>query len=141
MLEPWDRNPLLERLEANRVGQIASRHIQGIKASRAFEEQQEWARGQAERLRGSTSSSGLRRLGCVSSGSFLFARELARDRRRGGALARAPRIEAHDLARGDQAGARGPDGDASSRAATRRRRLPLAEFGDCNRTAIRAWRP
>ncbi len=30
---------------------IASRHIQGIKASRAFEEQQEWARGQAERLR------------------------------------------------------------------------------------------
>ena len=51
LLEPWDRNPLLERLEANRVGQIASRHIQGIKASRAFEEQQEWARGQAERLR------------------------------------------------------------------------------------------
>jgi Methyltransferase domain len=51
LLEPWDRNPVLERLEANRVAQIASRHVDLIKAQRAYEKQQEWARNQGKRLR------------------------------------------------------------------------------------------
>jgi hypothetical protein len=51
LLAPWDRNPLLERLEANRVGQIASRHIHGLKARREYDKQEERAREQAGRLR------------------------------------------------------------------------------------------
>jgi hypothetical protein len=34
-LEPWDRNPLLERLEANRVLQLAAAHFHLVEASQA----------------------------------------------------------------------------------------------------------
>jgi hypothetical protein len=34
-LAPWDRNPLLERLEANRVLQLAAAHANGVEASHA----------------------------------------------------------------------------------------------------------
>lgn len=51
LLEPWDRNPLLERLEANRVGQIASRHVEGIRARRAQEQLRQRAHKQAASMR------------------------------------------------------------------------------------------
>jgi hypothetical protein len=35
LLEPWDRNPLLERLEANRVLHLAVAHFQFVEASQA----------------------------------------------------------------------------------------------------------
>jgi hypothetical protein len=35
VLEPWDRNPLLERLEANRALHLASSHFQMVQAARA----------------------------------------------------------------------------------------------------------
>lgn len=38
LLEPWDRNPLLERLERNRVLHLASSHVQLTLASRAQEQ-------------------------------------------------------------------------------------------------------
>jgi Methyltransferase domain len=37
LLEPWDRNPLLERLEANRVLHLAVAHFQFVEASKAQE--------------------------------------------------------------------------------------------------------
>jgi hypothetical protein len=51
VVEPWDRNPLLDRLEANRVAQIASRHVDLEKGRKAYEKQADWARNQARRLR------------------------------------------------------------------------------------------
>ena len=35
VLEPWDRNPLLEHLEANRVLQLAKAHLHGTQVARA----------------------------------------------------------------------------------------------------------
>jgi hypothetical protein len=51
VIEPWAGNPLLERLEANRVAQIVSRYVDRKKAMRAYDKQTEWARNQAQRLR------------------------------------------------------------------------------------------
>jgi sugar (pentulose or hexulose) kinase len=59
---PWDRNPLLERMEANRVFHLASAHAQLVRASRS------------EEL--------LRRL--LESSAFSLAERLSRVRRRAG---------------------------------------------------------
>jgi hypothetical protein len=37
VLEPWDRNPVLERLEGNRVFQLALAHARAVEAHRALE--------------------------------------------------------------------------------------------------------
>jgi hypothetical protein len=69
VLEPWDRNPLLERLEANRVLHLASAHVQFIEAAEA---KQRIARQEAV----------LRRL--LGSSAFSVAERLSRLRRRFG---------------------------------------------------------
>ena len=68
-LEPWDRNPLLERLEANRVLHLAVAHYQFVAASR-FE--------QRAAQRGAV----LQRL--LDSSAFAVAERLSRLRRRAG---------------------------------------------------------
>ncbi len=62
VIGPWDRNPLLERMEANRVFHVASAHAQLVRASRS------------EVL--------LRRL--LDSSAFSLAERLSRVRRRAG---------------------------------------------------------
>ena len=69
ILDPWDRNPLLERLEANRVFHLASEHVQLVRAS---EIQERVAR--QEML--------LRRL--LGSSAFSVAERLSRLRQRVG---------------------------------------------------------
>lgn len=51
LVAPWDRNPLLERLEANRVWQIAARSQDLEKVKRAKEEVEARSRSQGDRLR------------------------------------------------------------------------------------------
>jgi hypothetical protein len=69
ILDPWDRNPVLERLEANRVYHLASAHVQQMEAAIA---QQRNAR--KDEL--------LRRL--LESRTFALAERLSALRRRGG---------------------------------------------------------
>jgi hypothetical protein len=69
LLDPWDRNPLLERLEANRVLHLASSHFQMVQAARAGE-------------RAARQEAVLRRL--LESSAFAVAERLSRARRRAG---------------------------------------------------------
>jgi hypothetical protein len=69
VLEPWDRNPLLERLEANRVRHLASEHFQMVEAAKA---QQRLARQESV----------LRRM--LESSAFGVAERLSRLRHRAG---------------------------------------------------------
>jgi hypothetical protein len=69
VLDRWDRNPLLERLEANRVLHLASSHFQMVQAARAGERV---ARQEAV----------LRRL--LDSSAFAIAERLSRARHRAG---------------------------------------------------------
>ena len=69
LLEPWDRNPLLARLEANRVFHLAEAHVQLVNISRANERL--WRQGSV-----------LRRL--LDSSAFALAERLSRLRRRAG---------------------------------------------------------
>jgi hypothetical protein len=69
VVDPWDRNPLLERMEANRVLHLASSHFQMVEAVRA---QQRAARQEAV----------LRRL--LESKAFSLAERISRLRRRAG---------------------------------------------------------
>lgn len=50
-MEPWDRNPLLERLEENRVAQIADRSRDLVRAQKVNEELEARSRGQGDKLR------------------------------------------------------------------------------------------
>jgi Methyltransferase domain len=69
VLEPWDRNPLLERLEANRVRHLASTHLNMVEAAKA---QQRLARQESV----------LRRM--LESSAFGVAERLSRLRHRAG---------------------------------------------------------
>ncbi len=69
ILDPWDRNPLLERLEANRVHQLAQAHVRATEVRAARERQ---ARQEAV----------LRRL--LESSAFALAERLSRLRERAG---------------------------------------------------------
>jgi hypothetical protein len=69
VLDPWDRNPILERLEANRVHHLAQGHL---RLSETWREQQRRARQEAV----------LRRL--LDSSAFALAERLSRLRRRAG---------------------------------------------------------
>jgi Methyltransferase domain len=80
LLAPWDRNPLLERLEANRVLHLSVAHFQFVEASRE--------RGRAER-RGAV----LARL--VESSAFAVAERLSRLRHRAG-IARGQAVVSKD---------------------------------------------
>jgi len=51
ILDPWDRNPLLERLEANRVAQIVERSRDLVRAQKVNEELEARSRAQGDRLR------------------------------------------------------------------------------------------
>jgi hypothetical protein len=68
ILDPWDRNPVVERLEENRVFHLASRHIQ-------------MAQVLMRRDRNARKNAVLRKL--LESGSFALACKLARLGRRG----------------------------------------------------------
>jgi hypothetical protein len=68
ILEPWDRNPLVERLEANRVFHLVSDRVQ---MGRAF----------AEKERGARKDELLRRL--LTSRTFALAVQISRLRQRG----------------------------------------------------------
>ena len=65
----WDRNPLLERLEANRVLHLASSHFQMVEAAKARE-------------RAARQEAVLRRL--LDSSAFAVAERLSRLRERAG---------------------------------------------------------
>jgi hypothetical protein len=67
VLGPWDRNPLLERLEGNRVLHLAAAHVQFIEAARAQE-------------RNARQEAVLKRL--LDSSAFSVAERLSRLRRR-----------------------------------------------------------
>jgi SAM-dependent methyltransferase len=69
ILDPWDRNPILERLEANRVHQLAQGHVRLVESWRARERQ---ARQEAV----------LRRL--LESSAFAVAERLSQLRVRAG---------------------------------------------------------
>jgi Methyltransferase domain len=69
VLDPWDGNPLLERLEANRVLHLASSHFQMVQAARAGE-------------RAARQEAVLRRL--LDSSAFAVAERLSRARHRAG---------------------------------------------------------
>lgn len=77
ILDPWDRNPLLERLERNRVHHLALAHVKLLEAARAHEQK---ARGDAV----------LRRL--LESSAFSVAERLSRLRRRAGIGTQQPEI-------------------------------------------------
>jgi hypothetical protein len=51
LIRPWDRNPMLERLEANRVSQIVERSRDLVRAQKVNEELEARSRGQGDRLR------------------------------------------------------------------------------------------
>ncbi len=84
LLEAWDRNPLLERLEANRVFHLASSHVQMVEAARARER---LARQEAV----------LRRL--LDSSAFSVAERLSRLRRRAGIATAASVVSKDDIRR------------------------------------------
>jgi hypothetical protein len=89
VLEPWDRNPLLARLEHNRVLHLASSHYQMVAAARAGE-------------RAARQEAVLRRL--LDSSAFAVAERLSRLRRRAGIATEASTISKTDVRRalGDQ---------------------------------------
>jgi Methyltransferase domain len=68
ILDPWDRNPLLDRLEANRVLHLASVHVQMTRA-RQLEQQNTRQREVLEKL--------------LKSGVFSFAERISKLRHRG----------------------------------------------------------
>jgi hypothetical protein len=78
----WDRNPLLERLEANRVLHLASSHFQMIQAARANE-------------RAARQEAVLRRL--LDSSAFGVAERLSRLRERVGVATWAPVVSKDDI--------------------------------------------
>jgi SAM-dependent methyltransferase len=79
-LAPWDRNPLLERLEANRVLHLAVAHFQFVEASRCQE-------------RAARQGAVLRRL--LESSAFAVAERLSRLRQHAG-IARAQSVVSKD---------------------------------------------
>ena len=80
----WDRNPLLERLEANRVLHLASSHFQMIQAARASE-------------RAARQEAVLRRL--LESSAFGVAEKLSRLRERVGVATWASVVSKEDIRR------------------------------------------
>jgi hypothetical protein len=84
ILEVWDRQPLLERLEANRVLHLASSHFQMVQAARA---QERLARQEAV----------LRRL--LESSAFAVAERLSRLRQRAGIATAQPAVSKDDVRR------------------------------------------
>jgi hypothetical protein len=84
VLAQWDRNPVLERLEANRVLHLASSHFQMVEAVKA---QQRAARQEAV----------LRRL--LDSSAFAVAERLSRLRVRAGIAREAPVVSKDDIRR------------------------------------------
>ena len=72
VLEPWDRNPLMERLEGNRVFHLAESHFQLVQAANALHR-----RRRQEAV--------LKRL--LASSAFSFAERLSRLRARMGIAA------------------------------------------------------
>jgi hypothetical protein len=84
LLAQWDRNPVLERLEANRVLHLASSHFQMVEAVKA---QQRAARQEAV----------LRRL--LDSSAFAVAERLSRLRVRAGIAREAPVVSKDDIRR------------------------------------------
>jgi hypothetical protein len=69
VLDPWDRNPLLARLEANRVFHLAEAHLQTVHAAR-WQQRADRRRLVLERL--------------LNSSAFAFAERLSRLRHRAG---------------------------------------------------------
>ena len=51
LVGPWDRNPLLDRLEANRVAQIVERSRDLVRAQKVNQQLEERSRAQGDRLR------------------------------------------------------------------------------------------
>jgi hypothetical protein len=84
ILEIWDRNPLLERLEANRVHHLASSHIAMVEAARAAE-------------RAARQEAVLRRL--LESSAFGVAERLSRLRERVGIAKWASVVSKEDIRR------------------------------------------
>ena len=84
LLAHWDRNPVLERLEANRVLHLASSHFQMVEAVKA---QQRAARQEAV----------LRRL--LDSSAFAVAERLSRLRVRAGIARGSSVVSKHDIRR------------------------------------------
>ena len=84
ILEHWDRNPLLERLESNRVLHLASSHVQLVEAARARE-------------RAARQEAVLRRL--LDSSAFSVAERLSRLRARLGVAKWAGVVSKHDIRR------------------------------------------
>jgi hypothetical protein len=80
LLDPWDRNPILERLEANRVHHLAAGHV---RQTELWEARQRLARQEAL----------LRRL--LESSAFAVAERLSRLRMRAG-IASAQRVVSKD---------------------------------------------
>jgi hypothetical protein len=84
LLEFWDRNPLLERLEANRVLHLASSHFQMVQAARAG-------------ARAARQEAVLRRL--LDSSAFGIAERLSRLRQRVGIATWASVVSKDDIRR------------------------------------------
>jgi hypothetical protein len=84
LLELWDRNPLLERLEANRVLHLASSHFQMVQAARAG-------------ARAARQEAVLRRL--LDSSAFGIAERLSRLRQRLGIATWASVVSKDDIRR------------------------------------------
>lgn len=84
IVEPWDRNPLLERLEASRVLHLASSHVHLVE-------------GQAARERAARQEQLLRRL--LDSSAFSVAERLSRLRHRLGIAKEASVVSKDDVRR------------------------------------------
>jgi Methyltransferase domain len=84
LVEPWDRNPLLERLEASRVLHLASSHVHLVE-------------GQAARERAARQEEVLRRL--LDSSAFSIAERLSRLRHRLGIAPEASIVSKDDVRR------------------------------------------
>jgi hypothetical protein len=84
LLDFWDRNPLLERLEANRVLHLASSHFQMVQAARAG-------------ARAARQEAVLRRL--LDSSAFGIAERLSRLRQRVGIATWASVVSKDDIRR------------------------------------------
>ncbi len=84
VVEQWDRHPLLERLEANRVLHLANSHVQMVEASRAQERA-----GRQEAV--------LRRM--LDSRAFAIAERLSRLRYRAGIAPKASVVSKDDIRR------------------------------------------
>ncbi len=94
IVEPWDRNPLLERLEANRVAQLAGRHALAsqledardriAKRAQRLHEQAERLGEQEKLLQGDARIARVRRRGAVVAFASARARLCSRGSRSGG---------------------------------------------------------